>query len=165
MPYIGEIRLWPHWRPPAGWAYCDGQAMPISENEGLFYVLGTRYGGDGQETFNLPDLRGRVPIHQGNGYVLASTGGAESVTLTVAQIPAHTHPMLGAGIVGNSPNPTGNMVAESSAMSLYQSASPTIPLAASMVAPVGGSQPHDNMQPYVGIHYIISLYGEFPQPT
>ena len=139
--------------------------MPISENDALFIVLGTRYGGDGQETFNLPDLRGRVPLHQGNGYILASTGGVESVALTIDQIPAHSHPMLGAGIVGNDPNPTANMVAESSAVSLYQSASPTIPLAASMVAPVGGSQPHDNMQPYVGIHYIISLYGEFPQPT
>jgi microcystin-dependent protein len=164
-PYLGNIMLFAGTFPPAGWAFCDGQHLPISENQELFDLIGTRYGGDGQESFALPDLRGRVPIHVGNGHLLASSGGADSVTLTTNQMPAHSHTMLGAGIVGNDPNPTGNMVAESSAMSLYQSASPTVPLAAQMAGTVGNNQPHDNMQPYTCLNYVISLYGPEPTPA
>jgi microcystin-dependent protein len=164
QPYVGEIRMFAGNFAPAGWMLCDGQLLPISEYETLFNLIGTTYGGDGQSTFALPNLQSRIPIHQGNGFVLAETGGAESVTLTVQQIAAHNHPFLGANSVANDPNPINNMVAESSAISLYQSASPNAPMAPQMVGPVGGSQPHANIQPYQCINYIISLFGIFPPP-
>src|SRR5438067_7723949 len=114
QPYVGEIRMFAGNCAPSGWMFCEGQLLPISENETLFQLIGTTYGGDGQETFGLADLRGRLPLHQGNGFTLAETGGAEEVTLTVNQIPAHTHPMLGANAVANDPNPKQNVVGESS---------------------------------------------------
>src|SRR4026209_2501627 len=100
-PYVGEIRMFGGNFPPSGWAFCNGALLPISENETLFVLIGTTYGGDGQETFALPDLRGRIPIHQGNGFILAETGGVESVTLTINQIPAHTHPLIATTSVAN----------------------------------------------------------------
>jgi len=165
QPYVGEIRMFAGNFAPAGWMFCEGQLLPISENETLFQLIGTTYGGDGESTFGLPDLRGRIPIHQGNGFILAETGGAEEITLTVSQIAAHTHPFLGANAVANDPNPTGHVVAESSAISLYQSEAPTVALAPQTVGPVGGSQPHTNFQPYLCISFIISLFGIFPSPT
>jgi microcystin-dependent protein len=150
---------------PAGWMFCEGQLLPISENDTLFNLIGTTYGGDGQSTFALPDLRGRIPLHQGNGFILAETGGAEQITLTVSQIAAHTHLFLGANAVANDPNPTNNLVAESSAITMYQSASPNVPMAAGVLSPVGGSQPHTNFQPYLCINFIISLFGLFPSQT
>jgi microcystin-dependent protein len=165
QPYVGEIRMFAGNFAPAGWMFCEGQQLPISENETLFQLIGTTYGGDGQSNFNLPDLRGRIPIHQGNGFVLAETGGAEEITLTVQQIAAHSHPWLGANAVANDPNPNNNLVGESSAISMYQSASPNAPMAAQIIGPVGGSQPHTNFQPYLCVDFIISLFGIFPSPT
>lgn len=163
QPYVGEIRMFAGNFAPAGWMFCDGQLLPISENETLFTLIGTTYGGDGQSTFGLPDLRGRLPIHQGNGFILAETGGAEEITLTVQQIPAHTHPFVASNAVANDPNPANNTLGESSAISLYQSASPNAPMAPQMISSVGGSQPHTNFQPYLCINFIISLFGLFPQ--
>ena len=165
QPYVGEIRMFAGNFAPAGWMFCEGQLLPISENETLFNLIGTTYGGDGQSTFALPDLRGRVPIHQGNGFILAETGGAETVTLTVQQIPAHSHALLCVNGAGNDPNPTNNLLAESSVASLYQSAAPAAPMAAAAVSATGGSQPHTNFQPYLCVDFIISLFGIFPSQT
>ena len=165
QPYVGEIRMFAGNFAPAGWMFCEGQLLPISEYETLFNLIGTTYGGDGQSTFALPDLRGRIPLHFGNGFTLAETGGAETVTLTVSQIPAHSHPLLAANAVGNDPNPNPNVFAESSALSLYQSASPTAAMAPESISSVGGSQPHNNFQPYLCVDFIISLFGIFPSQT
>jgi microcystin-dependent protein len=165
QPYVGEIRMFAGNFAPAGWMFCEGQLLPISENETLFNLIGTTYGGDGQETFGLPDLRGRLPIHQGNGVTLAEAGGVEQVTLTVAQLPAHGHPVLAAGAVANDPNPNNNVLGESSAVSLYQSGNPAAAMAPQSIGAVGGSQPHSNFQPYLCIDFIISLFGIFPSQT
>ena len=165
QPYVGEIRMFAGNFAPAGWMFCEGQLLPISENETLFQLIGTTYGGDGQSTFALPDLRGRLPLHQGNGFILAETGGAEEITLTVNQIPAHSHPLLGAAAVANDPNPTNNVVGESSSISMYQSGNPVAPMAAASIGQTGGSQPHTNFQPYLCIDFIISLFGIFPSQT
>lgn len=165
QPYVGEIRIFAGNFAPAGWSFCEGQLLPISENETLFNLIGTTYGGDGQSTFGLPDLRGRFAIHQGNGYVLAETGGAESVTLTSQQIPSHTHAMLASTLTGTQNGATGNVLASGSSISHYRTGTPTAALAPQTIAPTGGSQPHDNMQPYLGISYIISLFGIFPTPA
>jgi microcystin-dependent protein len=165
QPYVGEIRMFAGNFAPAGWMFCEGQLLPISEYETLFNLIGTTYGGDGQSTFALPDLRGRVPIHQGNGFTLAETGGAEEITLTVTQIAAHSHPLLATGDTGNDPNPASNVLSESSVASLYQSGAPATAMAAQSVSSVGGSQPHTNFQPYLCIDFIISLFGIFPSQT
>ena len=165
QPYVGEIRMFAGNFAPAGWMFCEGQLLPISENETLFQLIGTTYGGDGESTFALPDLRGRIPIHQGNGFILAETGGAEEVTLTVNQIPIHTHPLLATSGIGNSPNSQDAVLAESSVASLYQAAAPSSPMAAQSIGSTGGSQPHTNFQPYLCIDFIISLFGIFPSPT
>ena len=164
QPYVGEIRMFAGNFAPAGWMFCEGQLLPISEYETLFNLIGTTYGGDGQSTFALPDLRGRLPIHQGNGFILAETGGAEEITLTVNQIPAHSHPLLASTDLGNSADPGGAVLAQSTtaAVDLYLEDTPTVSLAANAVVPVGGSQPHDNFQPYLCVDFIISLFGIFP---
>jgi microcystin-dependent protein len=148
---------------PVGWAFCDGQLLPISENDVLFTLIGTTYGGDGQETFALPDMRGRIPIHQGNGFILAETGGAEQITLTVQQIAAHSHPLIATTSVANQSSPSNNVVAQSTAADLYIEDTATAALAPSAIGPVGGSQPHTNFQPYLCIEFIISLFGLFPR--
>lgn len=171
-PYVGEIRMFGGSFAPAGWMFCDGQLLPISENETLFNLIGTMYGGDGQETFALPDLQGRTPIHFGQGpgisqsYQQAQKGGVESVTLTVNQIPSHSHPLLGSLNVADDPNPAQKMMGESrpGTNSFYQDTAGN-PMAAAAITPVGGSQPHDNMQPYLVVSYIISLFGLYPSPT
>jgi microcystin-dependent protein len=150
---------------PAGWAFCEGQLLPISENETLFQLIGTTYGGDGQSTFALPDLRGRVPIHQGNGLILAEMAGVESVTLTQQQMPVHTHPMLGAATAGNQVSPIGNLSANSTSVKPYIAEDQDGNFAAAAVTPDGGSQPHDNFMPYLCVEFIISLFGIFPSPT
>jgi microcystin-dependent protein len=152
---------------PAGWMFCEGQLLPISENETLFQLIGTTYGGDGQSTFALPDLRGRIPIHQGNGFILAETGGAEEITLTVNQIAAHSHPMLGSADPGSKPDPGGNVVAKSVTpnVDFYLEDVPAASLVASSITSTGGSQPHTNFQPYLCVDFIISLFGIFPSPT
>ena len=165
QPYVGEIRMFAGNFAPAGWMFCEGQLLPISENETLFQLIGTTYGGDGQSTFGLPDLRGRIPIHQGNGFSLAEGGGAEEITLTVNQIPAHSHPLLASTGPGNLNSPGGNITAESAAVKIYFADQATANMSANAVGPVGGSQPHTNFQPYLCINYIISLFGIFPSQT
>ncbi len=165
QPYVGEIRMFAGNFAPAGWMFCEGQLLPISENETLFQLIGTTYGGDGQSTFALPDLRGRIPIHQGNGLILAETGGAEEITLTGSQIPAHSHPFLASTGPSNSNTPQTNVTAEQTTINLYIEQSPNANLAATAMSAVGGSQPHTNFQPYLCVNFIISLFGIFPSPT
>jgi microcystin-dependent protein len=165
LPYVGEIRMFAGNFAPAGWMFCSGQLLPISENETLFNLIGTTYGGDGQSTFALPDLQGRIPIHQGNGFTLAETGGAEDITLTVNQIPAHSHPFVVSTRVANQSSPSNNVLAQSTAADLYIEDTATVGLDPVAVGATGGSQPHSNMQPYLGINYIISLFGYFPPPS
>jgi microcystin-dependent protein len=154
---------------PAGWAFCDGQLVPISENDTLFVVIGTTYGGDGQETFALPDLRSRVPLHSGTlggiTYTLGERAGVESVTLTTQQMPSHNHAMLVTTANGTASNPASNILAQSPSIKMYTGAAPNTALNAQTITPVGGSQPHENMQPYLVISFIISLFGRFPSPN
>src|SRR6266850_6026792 len=167
QPYVGEIRMFAGNFAPAGWMFCEGQLLPISENETLFNLIGTTYGGDGQSTFALPDLRGRIPIHQGNSFILAETGGAEQITLTVPQIPAHSHALLGSSAIATTNSPTGNVVASSTGATVlpYGTDQPQTSLNVQSVSPVGGSQPHTNFQPYLCINFILSLFGLFPPPS
>lgn len=166
QPYVGEIRMFAGNFAPAGWMFCEGQLLPISENETLFNLIGTTYGGDGQSTFGLPDLRGRLPIHMGNGFILAETGGAEQITLTVNQIPAHSHPMLANQNTGSGTNPQNNMLCQTSgAILIYKEQPATVPLSPLAVGSTGGSQPHTNFQPYLCVDFIISLFGIFPSQT
>jgi microcystin-dependent protein len=162
QPFIGEIRMFGGNFAPAGWAFCEGQLVPISENDALFTLIGTTYGGDGQETFALPDLRGRLPIHQGNSFTLGQQGGVESVTLTTQQIPIHTHNMLASADPATVPNPQNNVLAATATATPYFNITPATPLNAQAITPTGGSQPHDNFQPYLCIDFIISLFGIFP---
>ena len=165
QPYVGEIRMFAGNFAPAGWMFCEGQLLPISENETLFQLMGTTYGGDGQSTFALPDLRGRIPLHQGNGFTLAETGGAEEITLTVSQIPAHSHPLLASGDTGNQASPANSLTSNSQGAIPYREDAPTVNMNAQTVAATGGSQPHTNFQPYLCVDFIISLFGIFPSPT
>jgi microcystin-dependent protein len=164
MPYIGEIRIVANTYAPAGWMLCEGQLLPISENDTLFVVLGTTYGGDGQETFALPDFRGRIPVHFGNGVTLAETGGVEEVTLTINNMPAHSHAILGSSAAGQSSNPGNNVLATPTG-NIYNPGTNMVNMGPQGVAPVGGSQPHTNFQPYLCLNYIISLFGVFPSQT
>jgi microcystin-dependent protein len=169
-PFIGEIRMFGGTFAPAGWAFCNGATMPISENDTLFTLIGTTYGGDGQETFQLPDLQGRVPMHAGTGkdgitYTIGEKGGVESVTINTNQLPTHTHPMLGSGDIANSANPGNSVVARSPQVNAFLNATPTNQMSPQSVSPDGGSQPHENLQPYLCISFIISLFGVFPAQT
>jgi microcystin-dependent protein len=167
QPYVGEIRMFAGNFAPAGWMFCEGQLLPISENETLFNLIGTTYGGDGQSTFALPDLRGRIPLHFGNGFTLAETGGVETVTLTVQQIPAHSHPLLGTNDQASSFSPTAQLTGTTQLVttSPYGTDNPLVALSPNAVSPVGGSQPHNNFQPYLCVDFIISLFGIFPSQT
>ncbi len=167
-PYIGEIRMFGGNFAPAGWAFCQGQLMPISENDALFTLIGTTYGGDGQETFGIPNLQSRVPIHAGTGpdgvnYQLGEMAGTEAVTLTTQQIPTHAHALQASTSVADDPSPANKLLGESrpGTNSFYQDAT-TNPMATTAISTVGGSQPHENLQPYLAISYIMSLFGIFP---
>src|SRR5947208_11182108 len=165
QPYVGEIRMFAGNFAPAGWMFCEGQLLPISENETLFNLIGTTYGGDGQSTFALPDLRGRLPLHQGNGFTLAETGGAEEITLTVQQVTAHTHPMLASANSAVQTTPQTTVLAPPTVIDLYRVGTANSAMAPQAISSVGGSQPHDNFQPYLCVNFIISLFGLFPSPT
>lgn len=167
MPaYIGEIRVFARATAPPGWAVCDGQLLAIAANEALFQLIGTTYGGDGQETFALPDLRQRMPIHRGGTFPsLGVAPGVESVTLTASQIPAHTHAFLAAQTPGNRIDPNDALPANSASVTTYTNQHPGTRMHWAALDPVGGSQPHHNQQPYVCLSFIISLYGIFPSPT
>lgn len=150
---------------PAGWMFCNGQLLPISEYEVLFQLIGTTYGGDGESTFALPDMQGRIPIHFGNSTSFGETGGSETVTLTTNTIPAHTHAMLANNSVANTPNPGNNLLGLASQVSMFFGDPANTNMAANAIGPDGGSQPHENMMPYLCVSFIISLYGIFPSPT
>lgn len=169
QPYVGEIRMFAGNFAPAGWMFCDGQLLPISENETLFNLIGTTYGGDGESTFALPNLQSRVPMHMGKGpdgttYQLAEMAGTEQETLTVQQIPSHLHALLGSTTIANTQTPGGNVAAAGSGQ-IYTSNESLIQMNPQSISPAGGSQPHENCQPFLCINYIISLFGIFPSPT
>jgi microcystin-dependent protein len=169
-PYIGEIRMFGGNFAPAGWAFCDGQELPISENDALFTLIGTTYGGDGESTFKLPDLRGRAPVHLGAGpglgtYGIGEQAGVESVTLTTQQIPSHNHAWLASTGAGTSNSPVNNVIASPPQVKPYRAGSPSDPMSPKTIQAVGGQQPHENLQPYLTISFILSLFGIFPQQT
>jgi microcystin-dependent protein len=165
QPYVGEIRLFAGNFAPVNWSFCDGSLVPIAENEVLFDLIGTTYGGDGVNTYALPDLRSRVPVHQGfspvETFIIGQNGGVESVTLTTAQLPVHFHTPQASSAAGNQSSPNGGVWAQST-LDQFSSAVPTTPMAANAVALSGGSQPHDNMLPFLGLSFIISMFGVFP---
>jgi microcystin-dependent protein len=169
QPYVGEIRMFGGNFPPSGWMFCDGAPLPISENDVLFQLIGTTYGGDGEETFNLPDLRGRIPMHMGTGpdgttYQIGEMAGVEQVTLSTQQIPVHSHVPLASNTPGAGINPINNSPALTVA-DVYVDTLDPITFSPQAVQPQGGNQPHENMQPYLGINFIISLFGVFPSQT
>ena len=171
QPYVGEIRIFAGNFAPAGWMFCDGQLLPISQNETLFQLIGTTYGGDGQSTFALPDLRGRLPLHQGTGpgtstRQLAESGGSETVTLTVQQIPSHTHPASCNSGGGTPSSDPANATWAKADVNMYSNAATTGNVGGGFLStPAGGSQPHENMVPFLCVNYIISLFGIFPSQT
>jgi microcystin-dependent protein len=168
QPYVGEIRMFGGNFAPAGWAFCQGQLIPISQNDTLFTLIGTTYGGDGQNTFALPDLQGRVPVHNGTNsgtgtnYQIGEKAGVESVTLTTQQIPVHNHAFIASGDIAQNPQPTDSLVAQSATVQLFITDVASSPLDAQMLGVAGGSQPHENLQPYLCVSYILSLFGLFP---
>jgi microcystin-dependent protein len=170
-PYIGEIRMFAGNFAPAGWAFCDGSLQPIDENEALFALIGTTYGGDGQTTFALPDLRGRIPIGQGQGpglsfRFLGEPLGSETVTLPWAQMPAHSHGLFASGSPADSSDPTGRVPAVAGSANLYASAGgASVPMSPAGTVSTGGSQPHDNLMPTLCVSFIISLFGIFPSQS
>jgi microcystin-dependent protein len=168
-PYVGEIRLFGGNFAPAGWAFCDGSLLAISENDTLFNLIGTTYGGDGQSTFALPDLRGRAPLHMGQGpglsnYTIGQMGGAETVVLTVNQIPGHTHTPTAQTAAGSQTSPA-NGVWAASTLNQFTANAPSQAMNPGAIGPAGGSQPHDNRMPYLAINFIISLFGVYPTPA
>ena len=162
QPYVGEIRLFAGNFAPLDWAFCDGQLLSIAQNEVLFNLIGTTYGGDGQSTFQLPDLRGRVPVHQGSGHVQGESGGQETVTLSAAQMPAHGHAMFASAAAASATQGPSGVPGSSAAMRLYGSGAPNMAMDPNALAQAGGNQPHENMPPFVALNYIISLFGVFP---
>ena len=165
--FIGEIKMVGFHFAPRGWAFCDGQLLLISQNTALFSLLGTTYGGDGETTFALPDLRGRVPIHPGQGpgltpRVLGEQGGDEEVTLTESQLPAHTHQAFGSSSLATQPSPEGNLPAAKGRTKLYVEPGSPVGMDSTAIGSTGGNSPHANMQPFLGLNYIIALQGIFP---
>jgi microcystin-dependent protein len=172
QPYIGEIRMFGGNFAPAGWAFCDGQLMPISENDALFNLIGTTYGGDGQETFALPNLQSRVPLHSGNSagqglqqYTIGEMAGVESVTLTTQQIPVHNHAFQASMNGAVDPNPQDQVIASPPTLTMFIVDTPVTPLNQASIQPAGGSQPHENLQPLLVVSFIISLFGIYPTQT
>ncbi|MEO7308793.1 MAG: tail fiber protein [Chitinophagaceae bacterium] len=161
QPYVGEIRIFAGNFPPNGWAFCDGSIMPISENDTLFNLIGTTYGGDGQNTFALPDLRSRVPVHMGASFVIGQSAGSENVTLTTLQIPAHTHvPQVNAA--GGIDSPANSVWGSATGATPYGAPPTNATMNPASVQASPGSQPHENMIPFQALNYIISLFGIFP---
>lgn len=171
QPYVGEIRMFAGNFPPNGWMFCEGATLPIAENEVLFQLIGTTYGGDGEETFNLPNLASRVPMHMGTGpdgttYQIGEMAGTEQETLSVQQIPNHTHPFTCSAALGTAATPIGNVLGTVVApIAMYYEGAVDSNLNAQSITPAGGSQPHENTQPFLCINFIISLFGVFPSQT
>lgn len=169
-PYVGEIRMFAGNFPPNGWAFCEGQTLPISENDVLFQLIGTTYGGDGEETFNLPNLASRIPIHMGTGpsgitYQIGEMAGTEQETLTTQQIPSHTHTLLGSAAAATTQQPENRMIATAQYQGYYDQMDNPVNMSAQAIGAAGGSQPHENTQPFLCINFIISLFGVFPSQT
>ncbi len=171
-PFVAEIRIFPFNFAPKGWAFCDGQLMPLSQNTALFSLLGTTYGGDGKSTFALPDLQGRAPMHPGQGpglalHDLGETGGSETVTLLESEIPAHSHALMAQASLADSPVATGGAVARVSGATPYvpPAGAQLVTMNANAIAPTGGDQPHNNLQPYLTFYFCIALQGVFPPRT
>ncbi|ROZ62394.1 phage tail protein [Ramlibacter sp. WS9] len=168
QPFVGEIRMFGGNFAPNGWMFCEGQPLPISENEVLFQLIGTTYGGDGEETFNLPNLASRLPLHagtfQGTTYQIGEMAGSEDVTLTVQQIPIHSHPLMGSSDPASVRVLTDAVMGRTPAIAYAAEFTPEA-LAPQSVSPIGGSQPHTNVQPFLCINFIISLFGVFPSQT
>jgi microcystin-dependent protein len=172
-PFLAEIRIFPFNFAPKGWAWCDGQLLPLSQNTALFSLLGTTYGGDGKSNFALPDLQGRAPMHPGQGpglslHDLGETGGSETVSLLESEIPSHPHTMMASSDVADNNAPAGNMAAKPAGRGNNLYITTTTPLVAmnpSALAPAGGDQPHNNMQPYLTFYFCIALQGVFPPRT
>ncbi len=166
-PFVGEIRMFAGNFAPRGWAFCDGQLLAVSQNDALFSLFGTIYGGDGRTTFGLPDLRGRIPVHAGSGPGLSdrrlgSKGGAEQVTLTTNQLPSHAHAVRGTNDAADSTEPAGKLPAQSTTIDLYVSTAPTVDFNPAAVQGTGGSQAHSNLMPALCIHFIVALFGVYP---
>lgn len=161
-PFIGEVRMFGGNFAPQGWAFCNGQVVAIVQNEALFSLLGTTYGGDGIETFRLPDLQGRVPIHRGGSFSIGDMAGSETVTLTASQIPAHSHPAQGDASGGTQASPAGAVWAASGQVKQFTDQAPDVDMAVNALSASGSSLPHDNMLPFLAISFIIALYGVYP---
>lgn len=166
-PYVGEIRMFAGDFSPRGWAFCDGQLLAISQNDALFSLLGTVYGGDGRTTFGVPDLRGRVPVHAGTGPGLpqrrqGAKFGQESVTLSIAEMPSHSHDVLASNAVGSQAAPGGAMLASSPTVRLYRPTPSNVNFDAAATGSVGGGQSHNNLMPYLCVNFIIALFGVYP---
>ena len=170
-PFVAEIRIFPFNFAPKGWAWCDGQLMPLSQNTALFSLLGTTYGGNGKSNFALPDLQGRAPMHPGQGpglslHDLGETGGSDTVTLLESEIPAHSHQLRANANLANNRNPSGNVLARPVGGLVYQSTGGSpVSMAFESLAPAGGDAPHNNMQPYLTFYFCIALQGVFPPRT
>ena len=161
-PFIGEIRPFSFGFAPRGWATCDGQLVPISQNSALFALLGTMYGGDGRTTFGLPDLRGRAAMHVASAHPQGQAGGTETVALTSTQMPLHNHAAMASAAPGTQASPAGKFWAQDSSGNVTFSSAGNAPLAAGAIAPQGAGQPHPNLQPYLTVSYCIALQGIFP---
>ena len=161
QPYVGEIRMVGFGFVPEGWAACNGQLLAISQYSTLYNLIGTTYGGDGQQTFGLPNLLSRVPVHVGTGYVIGALAGTETVTLGLNDIPAHNHPLMAQASAGNQPSPSGGVWAESS-LEQYLTAAPADSMGVTLLQQPTGDQPHSNIAPYLAINFIISLFGVYP---
>ena len=166
-PFVAEIRIFPFNFAPKGWAWCDGQLLPLSQNTALFSLLGTTYGGNGKSNFALPDLQGRAPMHPGQGpglslHDLGETGGSDTVTLLQSEIPSHSHPVTASQGDGLERGPGGQLLATGIGISQYQAPGPLTTLSPNAVAPAGGDQPHNNLEPYLTLYFCIALQGVFP---
>ncbi len=162
-PFLSEIRIMSFVFAPKGWALCNGQLLPINQNQALFSLLGTTFGGDGRVNFALPDLRGRVPIHVGSGHTLGERGGEQAHTLSIAELPTHTHVAMATSANGSTPVPTGNLLGQ--ALNAYSPATSLTSINSGTVTNIGGSQAHLNMQPFLTLSFCIALQGIFPSPN
>ena len=161
-PYLSEIKIISWNFPPKGWALCNGQFLPINQNQALFSLLGTTYGGNGQTTFALPDMRGRAPIHVGGGFTQGQAGGQEAHTVTISEMPAHNHFVQASSVVATDTIPTNALALAQSTFEIYRQPSNPVAMSPSTITNIGGSQPHENRQPYLVLNFIIALQGVFP---
>jgi microcystin-dependent protein len=161
-PFLGEIKIISWNYAPKGWAFCNGQLLPINQNQPLFSLLGTMYGGNGQTNFALPDFRGKIPMHIGSGHTQGEVGGEYAHTVTLSEMPTHTHFLQGTNNVGTDPNPSANVILSKSVANSFGPATNLVAMNANSVGNVGGSQPHENKQPYLVLNFVIALQGIFP---